>query len=252
MPPDLVLVLLAAAIGALASAFVPQAVAALPEPEALEPDEVDPLAPPEPKRPYVELAKARGLRAWSVLAGVAAGAMCGLAVVQIDRPGLLPALLLQVPLGVALAYVDARTRLLPSALIMPAYPALVALLLVGAAIDGTWRVLLGAFLGWLVMGGLFLVLNLAYPAGMGYGDVRLSGLLGLVLGYAGLAPLLVGLESAFVLGAIGGLLPVMWRRVRRLPKVRGYPFGPYMLLGALVGLLLGDALVVALMGGGLA
>ena len=247
--------LLATVLGALACAFVPQVVGRLPEPAPApeaELDEIDPLAPPEPKRPYAELAQARGLRTWSVLAGAAAGAVCGLSAVQLGRPGLLPGLLLLVPLGVALAYIDARTRLLPSALIMPAYPALVVLLLVGALLDGTWRVLLGAALGWLVMGGLFLVLNLVYPAGMGYGDVRLSGLLGLVLGYAGLAPLLVGLEAAFVLGAIGGLLPALWRRVRRMPRVRGYPFGPYMLLGALIGLLLGEALVVALMGGAVA
>ncbi|QWC85258.1 A24 family peptidase [Nocardioidaceae bacterium] len=254
MSSDVLLVLVAALVAAGLSAMVPTVVARLPEPapepEVEEREGVgDPLAPPTPKIPYAVLARARGLRAWCVLAGAAAGAACGFAVEELGRPGLLPALLMMVPLGVALAYIDARTRLLPSALIKPAYPALVALLLLGAVVDGSWTVLRGAALGWLVLGGLYLVLNLVYPAGMGYGDVRLAGLLGMVLGYAGLAPLLVGLEAAFLLGAVGGLVPVVWRRVRGLPRVRGYPFGPYMLLGALVGLVVGEPLLRALLGG---
>lgn len=261
------LVLIAVLAGAVACAFVPEMVGRLPEPQPPAADEADerartaayaeadpvldadPLAPPEPKRPYAELARARGLRWWSVLAGAVAGGLCGLSATELERPGLLPALLVLVPVGVALAYVDARTRLLPSALIKPTYPLLVVLLVLGAALDGSWRLLLSAAIGWVVFGGLFLLLNLVYPAGMGYGDVRLSGLLGLVLGYAGLAPLLVGLESAFVLGAIGGLVPAVVRRVRRRPRVRGYPFGPYMLAGALTGLVAGEPLLVALMGG---
>lgn len=249
MSSALLLVLVAVVVGAVGGALVPDVVRRLPEPAPAAAEEEDRLAPPTPKRAYADLGRARGLRPWSVLTGAVAAGLCAVAAVDLGRPGLLPALLLLVPVGIALGYVDARTRLLPSAIIKPTYPALVVLLAVGAALDGSWRLLLAAAVGWLVYGGLFLVLHLVYPQGMGYGDVRLSGLLGLVLGYAGLAPLLVGLEAAFVIGALGGLVPIVVRRVRRLPAVRGYPFGPSMLLGTLAGLVLGEPLLVLLMGG---
>jgi leader peptidase (prepilin peptidase)/N-methyltransferase len=71
---------------------------------------------------------------------------------------------------------------------------------------------------------------------MGYGDVRLSGVLGIVLGYLGWGPLLVGVYAGFLLGGLGGTLLTVLRIVDR----KAYPFGPFMLLGALVGVLWGS------------
>ena len=70
---------------------------------------------------------------------------------------------------------------------------------------------------------------------MGYGDVRLSGVLGIALGYLGWGELLVGLYAGFLLGG-GRLVPL---RLLRIAKDRHFPFGPFMLLGALVGVVLG-------------
>ena len=70
---------------------------------------------------------------------------------------------------------------------------------------------------------------------MGYGDVRLSGVLGIVLGYLGWGELLLGVYAGFLLGGIGGVVLSALRIVER--KV--YPFGPFMLLGAVVGVLWG-------------
>lgn len=140
--------------------------------------------------------------------------------------------------GVVLGYVDARTRLLPTRIIAPSYAVLVALLGLAALLDGNSASLLRAVLGWLAMGGFYFVLWLVYPAGLGYGDVRLAGLLGLALGYLGWAQLVSGMYAGFLLGAIGGGVLALAKLVDR----KRYPFGPFMLLGALVGLLWGTAL----------
>ena len=88
------------------------------------------------------------------------------------------------------------------------------------------------------MGGCYLLLWLAYPRGLGYGDVRLAGLLGIALGYAGWAPLLTGLYSGFLLGGIGGGVLTMLGAQRR----RQFAFGPFMLLGCLVGIAFGSTI----------
>lgn len=140
--------------------------------------------------------------------------------------------------GVVLGYVDARTRLLPTRIIAPSYAVVVALLGLAALLDGETAPLLRSGLGWLAMGGFYFLLWLVYPAGLGYGDVRLAGLLGLALGYLGWAQLVAGMYAGFLLGAIGGGVLALAKLVDR----KRYPFGPFMLLGALVGLLWGTAL----------
>jgi leader peptidase (prepilin peptidase)/N-methyltransferase len=139
--------------------------------------------------------------------------------------------------GVVLGYVDAQTRLLPTRIIAPCYGALVVTLALAAALDDEpVDQVLQTALGWFVFGGFYLVLHLVYPKGLGYGDVRLSGLLGLGLGYLGWPELLVGLYAGFLLGAVGGGLLSVLKIVDR----KRYPFGPFMLLGALVGLVWGQ------------
>jgi leader peptidase (prepilin peptidase) / N-methyltransferase len=137
-----------------------------------------------------------------------------------------------------LAYIDWRTRLLPTRIIAPSY-AIVALLAVLASVLAVdWDSLPRAFMGWVVAGGLFFLLWFIYPKGMGYGDVRLAGVLGIALGWLGWAELLVGVYSGFLLGALGGGLLAVLRVVDR----KRYPFGPFMLVGAVVGVLVGPAL----------
>ena len=77
----------------------------------------------------------------------------------------------------------------------------------------------------------FFVLWSIYPRGLGYGDVRLSGVLGIALGYVGSGELVVGVYAGFLLGGVGRRSALVLRIVDR----KGYPFGPFMLVGALVG-----------------
>lgn len=138
-----------------------------------------------------------------------------------------------------LGYVDARTRLLPTQVIAPSYGVVVALLFTAGIVDGQRDDLVRAGLGWLVMGGLYLLLWLLAPRSLGYGDVRLSGLLALCLGYRGWGELVTGLYAGFLLGGLFSLLLLLSRRARRGTH---FPFGPFMMLGAVVALLWGATL----------
>jgi leader peptidase (prepilin peptidase)/N-methyltransferase len=236
-------------VGLASGLLVPALIARIPEPEA-EPDgdvapgptdEADPR-PAEPKEPYVAVAALPGL-AWK--AALAAGLSAALVGLVLGWDWSLIVLLPLVPISVALAVVDWRTRLLPTWLIAPTYLLTIATVLLSWLLAGDLGEpgpLLRALLGWLLAGGLYLLLWVVYPRGMGYGDVRLSGVLGIALGYLGWSELVVGIYGGFLLGGvIGGLLAVL-RRVDR----RGYPFGPFMLLGALVGVVLGPPIASAL------
>ena len=77
-----------------------------------------------------------------------------------------------------------------------------------------WDDLVRAAIGWVGAGLLFFVLWYIHPRGLGYGDVRLSGILGIALGWVGTAELVVGVYAAFLLGGVGGALLSMLRIVR--------------------------------------
>jgi leader peptidase (prepilin peptidase) / N-methyltransferase len=85
--------------------------------------------------------------------------------------------------------------------------------------------------------GLLLAAVLAYPAGMGMGDVKLAGLMGLALGLA-VAPALV---VAFLSASVAGLGLIV--RHGLAARKRTVPFAPFLALGGLVGVLAGPALI---------
>lgn len=229
MSPHVIAIVVSVVACAAGCLCGPRVIAGLREPAA---EGADPSAVPD--RPtYAELAARPRLGAKLGVAGAVFGGLVGW---QLGWVPVLPAWLYLVVAGVVLGYVDSQTRLLPTRIIAPSYGVLVALLVVAAAGAGDFHRLWGVLFGWLVMGGLYFVLWFIYPKGLGYGDVRLSGLLGLSLGYLGWAELLTGLYSGFLLGGIGGGL--LWL-VQRRRHGRHYPFGPYMLLGALAGLVWG-------------
>jgi leader peptidase (prepilin peptidase)/N-methyltransferase len=218
-----------AVVAAVASWFVPQLVARIPEPEPVTvPEGADDR---EPKPLYADLAAAPGLAPRCALAGAVLGGVIG-GVVGWAWP--LTYLVLLVPIGIALAYVDHRTRLLPTKVIAPTYGLVGALVLLCAAATQDLDDLARAGLGWLVAGAVFWLLWRFTP-GMGYGDVRLSGILGIALGYLGWGELLVGVYAGFLLGSVGWI-PL---RLLGITKDRNFPFGPFMLLGAVVGIVWG-------------
>lgn len=144
--------------------------------------------------------------------------------------------LLYAPFAVLLATVDIRVHRLPDQLTLP-LAAITPLLLLGAELlpydAGSW---LHALLGGLVLGGGYFVLFLIHPNGMGFGDVKLALSLGAVLGWYGWGVLFAGTFAGFLLGSLYGLGLVVARRGNRKSAI---PFGPFMIGGALLGLLLG-------------
>ncbi|MFC5804437.1 prepilin peptidase [Streptomyces formicae] len=143
---------------------------------------------------------------------------------------------LLVPVAVLLALVDRNVHRLPDQLTLP-LAAAAAVLLGGAALvpgaAGSWP---AALLGGLALGGAYFVLFLINPNGMGFGDVKLAVPLGVVLGWYGWGVLFAGAFAGFLLGAMYGLGLVLLRRAGRKSAI---PFGPFMMTGALLGLLLG-------------
>jgi leader peptidase (prepilin peptidase)/N-methyltransferase len=228
--------------------FVPALIARIPEPEpepepepASEPEAPaaerqlfsSELPPAPPKELYVDIAARPRLALSSSLSAGAAGIGIGAA---LGWTGALVYLVPLVPVAVALFVVDWRTTLLPSWIIKPAYPALVVLLLVAWGLDGDLSSLERAGWGWLVVGGWFLVFWLITGGGgWGYGDVRLSGLLGPALGYLGWSQMISGLVLIFLCGSVGAVALALRHRSM---KAR-LPYGPYMLIGAWLGIVVG-------------
>jgi len=160
----------------------------------------------------------------------------------------LPAFLYLAAISVALALIDIDVHRLPDAIVLPSYAAAVVLLALASANPGgtaDWGALLRAVIAGGVLWVVYLVLVLVYPAGMGFGDVKLAGVLGLYLGWVGWASVVVGWFAAFLLGGVFGLGLMTLGRAGRKSAI---PFGPWMLLGAAVGLVAGQALVAAYLG----
>lgn len=154
----------------------------------------------------------------------------------------LPAYLYLGAVGIALAFIDIDTRRLPDPLTYPSY--LVGLVLLGVAAlagDGLSSYL-RALEGMAALAVFYLVIVLAYPKGMGLGDVKLAGVLGLFLGWLGWGALAVGAFAGFLLGGLFGIALLLTQRAGRKSAI---PFGPFMIAGALVGILAGPQLAHA-------
>lgn len=139
--------------------------------------------------------------------------------------------------SVALALIDLDTHRLPDKIVLPAYAVGAVLLGSASLITADYGRLLGAGLGLAAMWVAYFLMAVLYPGGMGFGDVKLAGVLGLFLGWLGWGPLLVGAFSAFLLG---GLFALVLLATRRVTRKGGIPFGPWMLVGAWVGIFAGD------------
>jgi leader peptidase (prepilin peptidase) / N-methyltransferase len=115
---------------------------------------------------------------------------------------------------VALAVIDLDLRIIPNRIVVPAIPVF-AVLLVLAVVIGDPLSLGQAGLGLLVLGG-WLMLVAVISGGMGFGDVKLGGLIGLVLGALGLDHVAVAAAVAILAGGIGGLIVL----IMLIPRLR--------------------------------
>lgn len=225
-----------AVLGALvcgaAGVAVPALIARIPEP--VRTDGVQDGAQAVPR--YAAVAALPGLGLRSAVTAAIAGALIGGAI-GLDWPLLF--LLPLVPVSVALSFVDLHTHLLPTKVIWPALAGTVVLAAVAALAGDDPRAFLRAAIAGAVVFGFFHALWWCYPAGMGYGDVRLSSIVGFVLGFLGGAELLIGLYAAFGVFAVLGVARAAMRRDRSALRTP-LPFGPFLLGGCVAGVVLGS------------
>lgn len=209
-----------------------------PEPEPAEVVEEQPVSEPlhpRPKELYADIADLPGLAWKTAVASGLAAAVVG-ASVGLEWPLLF--LLPLVPVCVALSVIDGRTKLLPKRLVLPAHASVLVLAGAAAALDRDGEAYLRGLIGMVAVRSIFWVLWWIRSSGMGFGDVRLSALLGFVLAYLGWGELLVGIYASFILFTVPGLLLAVVRRDRSFLK-SSFPFGPFLVAGALVGVALG-------------
>ncbi|MFK0241964.1 prepilin peptidase [Microbacterium sp. NPDC090281] len=139
-------------------------------------------------------------------------------------------------IGGWLIVIDARTHRLPNRIVLPTLACLIVLAVTDAVATGQGAALVRALIGMVILGGFYAVLRGMSRAGMGGGDVKLAAVIGLVLGWHGWQSLAIGAASAFVLGALFALVLILLRRADGATRIA---FGPWMIAGALLGVVLG-------------
>lgn len=146
-------------------------------------------------------------------------------------------------LGVMLAVglIDARWRIVPNRVVYPAI-VLFAGTIVGGDVAGADVDALRAGAGMVAYGLPLMAVALAIPKGMGMGDVKLAGLIGLVLGSLGLKYVAVAAAVGVLGGGIGGVLAILFLGYRRRQQI---PFGPFLAGGAVVAALAAPAIAKA-------
>jgi leader peptidase (prepilin peptidase)/N-methyltransferase len=137
---------------------------------------------------------------------------------------------------VAVSVTDLSHRLVPRHLLYAALALIVPLLLVTSAVDHRWYSLSGAAIAGAVAFGLFFAVWWFVPRGMGFGDVRLAGAIGLTVGYLSVLHAYLAFLAGFVIGMVFGLIMVAIGTSGRKTRI---PFAPSLAVGAVVAVLWG-------------
>lgn len=144
-------------------------------------------------------------------------------------------------MSIALTLIDVDTHRLPNAIVLPGYPVLVALFAGACLFGAEWGMLLRAAVAAIGLFAFYFLLRAIRPGGMGGGDVKLAGVLGFALGWIGWDAVLVGVFGAFLIGGLVGLILMV---TRRATLTTALPFGPFMVVGAWVGIVVGEPVAI--------
>jgi leader peptidase (prepilin peptidase) / N-methyltransferase len=148
----------------------------------------------------------------------------------------LPAYLYLAAVGTVLAFVDVALFRLPDRLTLPSYPIMAALLGLAAVFTGQGGTrYLHALYGMAAFFLLYAAQWIIVPGQIGLGDVKLAGVLGLALGWLGLGACIAGV---FAIHLLGGLYSLVMLVTRKATLKSSIPFGPFMLAGTLLAILL--------------
>lgn len=146
------------------------------------------------------------------------------------RPWPVPAVyVLAVWVMVALAFIDLDVHRLPDRIQLPAYPALVVLLAGCSLATATWAPFGRALLAGVILFVVYLILALLPGGGIGFGDVKLAGLLGMLLGWQSWTHVWQATLATFLIGGVAGVALLTLRRKGARDE---FAYGPAMLLGA--------------------
>ena len=145
---------------------------------------------------------------------------------------------------VVVSSTDLSHGLIPRRLVYPAFVGILVLLVAVAAVDGEWRRLTNAGIGAAASFAVLFAIWWLAPRGIGFGDVRLSALIGLATGWIGLLDVYIAIASAFILGLFIGVTMSGLRGTGRRTRI---PFAPALAAGAIVAVLWGAPIVQAIL-----
>ncbi|HZQ26255.1 MAG TPA: prepilin peptidase [Acidimicrobiales bacterium] len=160
--------------------------------------------------------------------------------VRFGADWVLPAYLVFFAGLVALSAIDLDLHRLPNRVLYPTLFATAPLLVLASAAAHRWGNLARAAEGGVLCFAILLAIHLAAPRGMGFGDVRLAGLIGMATGWLGVGHSLLALFAAFLFSAVIGIALIVSGLRGRRDRI---PFGPFLALGALVAVLWGTPLL---------
>jgi len=153
----------------------------------------------------------------------------------------LPAFLVLTAGLIALSAIDLESMILPIRIVYPVLYATLALLALASLLEHDWGAYVRGIEGGLAALVFFYVVHFIYPSGMGVGDIRLSAVLGLNLGWLGWGYVFGGLFTGFLYGALVGIgmMIVLGARARKMH----IPFGPFLAAGTITFILVGEQIL---------
>lgn len=223
---------LAAGFGGASAAFVPRLAHRLAVPRGNPPRSVCPVCRTS-LHPWVRAGAAcpcAGPPVWTIGSGALAGALLGATI------GPTPLLLVLLPaalLGLLLAAVDLRCLRLPDPLVLVLAATTIPPLALGALLGDEPGRLTRALAAAALSGTIYLAVALLPGGGLGLGDVKLTAVLGFILGFAGWPAVVLGLLAPHL---INGPVAAALLLTGRAKRGTALPLGPALLVGALVGL----------------
>jgi len=177
----------------------------------------------------------RGSRAWRAVGlSIVLAGLEGWAAQRFGRTWSLPPIAVFLAGLITLAWCDGEYYRLPTRILRPTTVVSGALLLVAAGVTSEWSRLGVAAACGAVAFAVFFVMNLVNPKGIAFGDVRLAGMIGLVVGWHGVTRAL----DAFVIASIAGaLVAIVLLATRRVRLDSPLPYGVFLATGAVLALL---------------
>lgn len=188
------------------------------------------VRPAEPE-PVHNLLPAGRVPARTAAAAVVTGALFGAAAGHFGRDLILAPFCIFFAMLVVVSITDLSHRLVPRRIIYGGLALIVPLLVITSAVDHRWYSLSGSAVAGAVAFGIFFAIWWFVPRGMGFGDVRLAGVIGMTVGYLSLLHAYIAFLVGFVVGMVFGLITMVAASSGRKTRI---PFAPSLSVGAVI------------------